>query len=161
MDGVVVVYRATGDMNHLLFKRCEYFTDMLASYHNAWEDIWYQFLIDFPRITVYLDDQLVENAPDFYVACGLNKTMVMLCTQAAFYLPFTVVSSMYNRVDECMVTDCTLEGSVVRIQSGGTIELSQLFALKDLSDFTDLYHIQIRVELNLRDEYGSVSWELR
>lgn len=148
------------DTNHYLFNLKEYLRDINRSYNHTWDRIWYQFLIDFPRTNIYWNGVKMSNPCDFFVQCEQNRTSILLCTQAAFFLPFELMSKIYNRQSlDIVVVDSKHVRSSVHVVDGG-VKLFQQFLLKDCENDIVLSYINIEMDMSFDEEYGVLTWKI-
>lgn len=139
------------DETTVVFDTRKYLTSILNSYHNNWCDIRYQFELDFPRSKILYN--LSETSVDELYS-NVNKIVIVLCTQAALYLSYSLVSLLYSDfASDVVVFDYISDNNYTCITdlSNSTVEIhiSHSFILKNTRTFINLNIIRTMLEITL------------
>lgn len=146
MDEFVIVSPKENCENHVIFNVREYITDIARSYKNNWNDIWYQLLIDLPRSNVRVDGIPIKDPCELYTKIGKNKTIICLCTQAALFFPYMIISQTYSSGKDVHVLDGAEDSVDI---NGPIICIRRTFKVKDCEIDYTLCNINMTMTFDL------------
>jgi hypothetical protein len=93
---------------------------------------------------------------DLYENLKYNRLIVMLCTQASFYLPFKILNDIFTNPDKCIfLTDCRDQRGEIFITDQTdniiNIKLTQLFSvIRTHSEGVEtLFNLKVNMDFNL------------
>ena len=169
--------------NTVLFDTGKYFKDILKSYNFDRNKIWEQFLLDFPRTSVIVQNKNIENYQQIfepvlekiskiYRIGGrwflLKDVLSLLCNQSSYAFPYVFLIKLYADDNHMLSSQesnrfisYTLENDSIQIK------LSASFAVKNVRDgntkFTIESEIVLDTNLNKSDIFqscGIFSWNI-
>lgn len=137
--------------------------DIRQSFKNR-EDIINQFRVDMPRCHIYINGFRVTEYMEFvdfieYKRIGNVETVLMLCTQAFFGLPFQIIHQHLLKLENIYISDIGKNQHSYKINintrsNGIYFNVYKTFRIFELIDGMDVdrYMVYMKLELNLDTE---------
>lgn len=155
--------------NLIMFNINEYLDKMAQSFNYDETNIDKQFTLDFGRSVLYLNGKFIRNK-DYFIKSinndfnypvnfsNMNMATVifMLCNQASFAFPFSLMNKIYSNYDKGIyVFSNNIKYFVTKSGHGLTIELVGIFNIKNININKVKGIITVTTKLDLEFEKGN------
>ncbi|AYV78906.1 MAG: hypothetical protein Edafosvirus47_2 [Edafosvirus sp.] len=120
----------------VFFDTYDYILKNLESYHFNWNDVWKQFMLDFPRLKICINDVKIDDHYSFvrqvmkYNNFKYNTNIdfwliaILLGTQSSYYLPFVYMKKIYEDIDnDIMLTDSKCD-KIINFEFGDIVSIT-------------------------------------
>lgn len=145
----------TNDKHIILFDAEVYFKKILQSYKYKRENIWYQFSLDFPRSTIFVNNinvkikdqflELLKGLNEIYMTIKINNQkvyifdlltlVIMLCNQSSYAFPYMYLNKIYSQYEDKFIICSLDEGRNIKITNKDVIlfEINAIFGIKNIN----------------------------
>lgn len=127
----------------IFYNPTAYLDNIFESYNYSEDKLWKQVNHDIPRMQVYYDGFKINNSIHLQSFTN-NIEVAMLCTQAALFLPFSLLNNLFTNIDENIyLMNDPLNRKVNIIQDNVTIECT--LKLFDVTNTQVINYISVKL----------------
>jgi hypothetical protein len=170
----------------IIFNAWNYIDDILKSYKYDSKKIWSQFLVDFPRTEIYIEEVKIKNHEELFNPLFTKKDrasqqtilnmkkykvkdiITVLCNQSTFGFPFTFMHNLFSDLENKKMLSCDnthyvkfqYDADYLTFSAHATFVVNNMLTGEHLSKIENTLTLEINLNReSLFEEFGLLVWK--